>query len=308
MYKKFSSKILKNLFFFWIFTYSVSAQDVITILLDSQFPVFQKIVETFESDARQNNFKTNKILIDKTKTYASVQSLIESLNTNYIFTIGRQSSIFGKELNLPGVFSMVLFPEKEGLADKLGNPQQLLTGIKFTCNFSSQLQIIREILPKMQRIGIVYSLINSKQQVQEILTQLPPELSIIEAIVEKNDEIVGAFDSIKKKSDIFFAVVDYTVYNPTVLKYITMCSIMNRVPLIGFSKGLTQSGALISFYPDYEDIGRQALESILSIQKGTPVKSMKMAFPRKMVYSINSNTAKVLNITVPEDILKNSEK
>lgn len=299
---------LCTLFLFWIISVSISAQEVITVLLDAQFPIFQKIVENFEADARQNNFKTNRILIDKSKTFASVVSLVESLNTKYIFTIGRQSSIFGKELNLPGIFSMVLFPEKEGLMDEQGTPLLQLTGIKFTCDFIPQLKIIREILPKMKRVGMVYSPVNSKQQVKEIINQLPPEISIIEAMVEKNDEIVEAFDNIKKKSDIFFAVVDYTVYNPRVLKYITMCSIMNRVPLIGFSKGLTQSGALISFYPDYEDIGRQALQIILSIQKGTPVKSIKVAFPKKMVYSINANTAKVLNISIPNSILKNSEK
>ena len=65
-----------------------------------------------------------------------------------------------------------------------------------------------------------------------------------------------------------------------------------------------KAGALFSLDWDYRDLGAQCGEMALQVLHGVPPGSIPAAVPRKVLYSVNRNTAQQMKITIPGQFLQ----
>ena len=75
-----------------------------------------------------------------------------------------------------------------------------------------------------------------------------------------------------------------------------------RVPVIGFDPEFVRRGALLSFWIDSTDVGREAGQVAQTILEGLSVPSPRVVLPKQRI-SVNLGTAGYLGITIPANVL-----
>ncbi len=81
-----------------------------------------------------------------------------------------------------------------------------------------------------------------------------------------------------------------------------------RNPLLGWQRGLVQSGALISYGGSNFDIGRRAAYCVDNILKGTKPADLPVEQPTKFELVINVKIAKALGLTIPQSLLRRADQ
>ena len=77
---------------------------------------------------------------------------------------------------------------------------------------------------------------------------------------------------------------------------------MAGIPFVGYAEKHTQSGALFSASPDYEDIGAQAGELVNRILGGERPSALGILPARTALLSINRNVARTLGISLSAEV------
>jgi ABC-type uncharacterized transport system substrate-binding protein len=81
-----------------------------------------------------------------------------------------------------------------------------------------------------------------------------------------------------------------------------------RLPLPGHRKELVEQGALFSYSPDYQAVGRDAAQYIDKLPKGTKPADLPVARMSRLRLVINLKTAKALGLTIPPVLLFQAEE
>lgn len=107
-------------------------------------------------------------------------------------------------------------------------------------------------------------------------------------------ELLDTLGSLRDRFDFVWCLPDSALYQGPTVSAVILASIRYRVPLIGFSEGLVRAGALVGFYPDYRDIGRQTGEAVVREIRGLP--PVPVEHPRKVKASVNERVMRVLGV------------
>jgi putative ABC transport system substrate-binding protein len=107
-------------------------------------------------------------------------------------------------------------------------------------------------------------------------------------------ELLDTFGSLRERFDFVWCLPDGVLYQGPTVSAVVLASIRYRVPLIGFSEGLVRAGALVGFYPDYRDIGRQTGEAVVRQIRGLP--PVPVEYPRKVKTAVNERVMRVLGV------------
>ena len=222
--------------------------------------------------------------------------------------MGTISTQIGRESGLPGVFLFVPNPLKLGLMDENFIPLTNLTGIDINSHPVLIMEILKKIIPAIS-LGIVYNPLESKYYISK-LTEISSAggIKIIDKSITDSSEAISCFNEITGKINLILTFFDLTVFSPKTLEFLLKFSLMNKIPLIGTNEMLTKNGALISFSFDFEALAKQVSLTIGKLKSGTLSKDIKIDFPDKVTYTVNVNTARVLNIAIPDDIVKAAKK
>jgi len=203
---------------------------------------------------------------------------------------------------IPIIYTLVL----ENPADLQSNPaNQQLSGVSLTIPPEQQLKIIKEALPDVRRLGLLYSPQSDTmyQAVRKIVQKTGLRLVAEEVATER--DIPAALRKILPQIDAFWMPPDEVVYDrrfPHILRFILLESFQNSVPVIAMSVHLATAGAPLALGIDYEDIGRQTAELVLKKLTGRSSGSNVVENPRKVVIYINEWVASSLGLKIPSKV------
>lgn len=233
----------------------------------------------------------------------TVKKEINTAKPDLILTIGLDAfeSVRG-ESNFPIIYSML--PD---LTDNVsGNAG--ITGISMNISAARQLQTIKNALPELQNIGLLYNPETTGHFVEEALHAAKIKDITLSALQVRNPkDILRLLDSMKEKIDAFWMLPDLTVVTPDTVKLLMLFSINNRIPVITFSNKYAEMGALLALEIDTYDIGRQAGETAVKILSGTNVRQIAISSARNVKITINRNTARKLEIDNRGEIFKSAK-
>ena len=74
-------------------------------------------------------------------------------------------------------------------------------------------------------------------------------------------ELLDQFAALEDSYELVWCLPDSTLYQPATVTPLILSSIRRKLPVIGFSLGFVNAGALAGFYPDYRDLGAQTAEA-----------------------------------------------
>ena len=219
---------------------------------------------------------------------------------NLILAIGMDALAKLKAIkDTPIVYVMVLNPQT------LTNNGENITGVSMNLAPEKQFGVLREILPQIRKIGIIFDQGKTGPYVGRVYNAA--QLFGIELLtrqVRSSREALTALEAMAGKVDAIWLIPDTTVVNPTTVDFLLLSSIEKKLPVITFSEKYAEKGALLSLEVDAFQSGKQAGEIAGKILAGKNVSGIKGEDSRGSVMTVNLVVAKKLGISINDNIIK----
>ena len=160
-------------------------------------------------------------------------------------------------------------------------------------------------MPGQRNIGVLFNPAENQGRIDEATRAAKDMgLNLHARRVETPKDLPAALESLSNRADVLWGVADQVVLNPQTVRPILLFSLHNRIPFVGLSATWVKAGALYALDRDYGDIGRQCAEMAVKILQGTAPRSIAPAPPRKVVYSVNMKTARILKLDIQSGLLQ----
>jgi len=229
---------------------------------------------------------------------------VKQIHPRVILTIGSSATKLAKEnfKNIPIVFSAVKYPVLSGFVNSVLYPGRNITGASLDIPNDIQFKYLKKIIPHIKKIGVLYtrnteSLIPSAQVIAQQLG-----LQLIAIKVNSDRELPHALDSLANSVQAIWSVADPNLFKPKSTRYILLNTLRKRIPFMGFSRYVVESGALFALDFDYKAVGIQAGAIVDKILSGIKPEDIQVTTADVIWFHYNENTAKRINITIPKEL------
>ena len=238
---------------------------------------------------------------------ADLARFVDSAGAGTVLALGTEAAKAVKEADLkaPSVFSMVSEPGQSGLLNDTAGSGTPMTGVCLDVSIQEQFSSLLAVVPKVQRIGVIYNPQESQFIVDEALaTANMMNLGLVTYPVYSEAEVSVALSTLRPKIDALWLVSDRMVLTTQSLQYVFLFAFQTNLPLMGLSDHFVKMGALFAVGADYEDVGRQSGELAAQMLAGRSANEIPVASPRKVMLSLNLRTAEIIGHRIPDNVVK----
>ncbi len=227
-----------------------------------------------------------------------------------ILCVGSEATRFVQRLapKTPTVFCVVSDPEGQGITTP-EEAETKLAGVTTDIPVSTQFRRLREALPHVKKVGVVFDEEASSALVEKAAVEANSQgLELVAIPVKLQADVPNAFSQLRNKVDALWAIPDPTVYSSESARFILTFALGNKLPFMAYSPQYVKAGALFGLSPDYADLGRQAGEMATEVLESGRLPTPRVAHPRKHVLSINLKVMKVIGEQLPYDFVSSAEE
>ena len=174
---------------------------------------------------------------------------------------------------------------------------------------SKRLEILREVVPELQRLAILVN-VGNPSNVREIdgvraaAQTLGLEVVVLE--VRRAADIDSGFEALAARMDALYVAADALLF--TNLDRINDFMYRARLPTMHGSQEYVEAGGLISYGQNNFDQFRRAAEYVDEILKGSKPADLPVAQPTAFSLVINLKTAQAIGLTIPPRLLARADK
>jgi len=249
--------------------------------------------------------------------YQKFPELIADLiatNCDVMVTAGTPASLAVKKATstIPLVMAAVGDPVGTGLVASLAHPGGNITGLSAIASDleGKRLELLREVMPKISHIAVIWNPISSFQVISEKEMQDAAKAFNIKALslgVRTEDDLPNAFTAIlKNKPGALFVLADrlFLHLRTPLMDF----ALKHRLPGVHAYVELVEAGGLMSYGPSYGEMHRRAAYYVDRILKGTKPADLPVEQPTKFELVINLRTAKQIGLTIPPNVLARADR
>jgi putative tryptophan/tyrosine transport system substrate-binding protein len=213
---------------------------------------------------------------------------------------------------VPTVFISIGFPVELGLVQSLAHPGGNMTGIAAEAALEingKRLQILKEIVPGLKRAAFLTDTTVNDKFEAAALDQAARELGITVTPVgiKSAEDLEGAFVDIKESgADALFVTRTALTFN--LGKQIADLALAAHVASCHSFRSAVLAGGLMSLDADRVAMIGSAAAQIDKIIKGTNPADIPVEQPTRFELYINLKTARLLNLTIPPNVLALADK
>jgi putative ABC transport system substrate-binding protein len=211
---------------------------------------------------------------------------------------------------IPWVFVSSADPVQLGFVKSLARPGGNATGVTLLLDelASKRLELLKEAAPKVSRVAFLHypdHIDNELREAERAARSLGVQLQ--ELALRDPAELDGALRAaLEAKADALYVVSSrQTVRNAAKL---AAFAAENRLPLAGGWGAWVQSGGLLSYGPNVDDMVRGATTYVDRILKGAKPEDLPVQQPTKFELLVNLKTARALGLAIPESFLLRADK
>ncbi len=281
----------------------VEAEERIAVLISSQELPFEETLTGFKGYLRkqgvQTDYEVYRLEGDASKAGQVVQK-VKKGGVNLIFTLGSLATdtAIREIAEIPIVACLILRPDNLKRASNA-------TGVGLEFPLEIQFKWLHRFLPQARTIGVIFNPKENQKRIEAaayIAKNMGFRLEARE--VRTPQDVPAALDNLSKSADVLWGVTDNLVMTPQIAKHILLFSFRNSIPFIGLSSTWVKAGAFYSLDWDYADLGVQCGEIAQKVLEGVPPGAISPASPRKVMYSLNLNTARQMKIAISEELIR----
>ena len=213
---------------------------------------------------------------------------------------------------IPIVMAAAGAPVESGLVTSLARPGGNITGLSSNSLelAGKRLQLLKEILPAVSRVAVVWNAANPYpavvlQQTKEAAPALGIEILSFE--VRGPADIAGALESVmRQRPNALITVEDPLTINER--DYIVEFTARNRLPAMYGLREFVVAGGLIAYGANLADLVRRSAGYVDKILRGAKPGDLPIQLPTTFELAINLKTAKALGLTIPQSVLLRAER
>ena len=229
------------------------------------------------------------------------QQLAESSDVVLAIATPSAQSLANTTQTTPVIFSAVTDPVSAKLVESRDHPGGNVTGTSDQSSdaISTQINLIKKVLPKAKTIGILYtqSEPNSVVQKDEAKRLLEEKgFSVVEKTILDSNNVKAAAESLMAEVDMVFVPTDNII--SSTMETVKQVSIKHKVPVFGGSTEMIAVGGLYNYGTNYEELGRQTARMLVRVLKGEKPENIAVELPEKLELHTNKEMADALGIDI----------
>ena len=229
------------------------------------------------------------------------QQLAESSDVVLAIATPSAQSLANTTQTTPVIFSAVTDPVSAKLVESRAHPGGNVTGTSDQSSdaISTQINLIKKVLPKAKTIGILYtqSEPNSVVQKDEAKRLLEEKgFTVVEKTILDSNNVKAAAESLMAEVDMVFVPTDNII--SSTMETVKQVSIKHKVPVFGGSTEMIAVGGLYNYGTNYEELGRQTARMLIRVLKGEKPENIAVELPEKLELHTNQEMADALGIDI----------
>ena len=229
------------------------------------------------------------------------QQLAESSDVVLAIATPSAQSLANTTQTTPVIFSAVTDPVSAKLVESREHPGGNVTGTSDQSSdaISTQINLIKKVLPKAKTIGILYtqSEPNSVVQKDEAKRLLEEKgFTVVEKTILDSNNVKAAAESLMAEVDMIFVPTDNII--SSTMETVKQVSIKHKVPVFGGSTEMIAVGGLYNYGTNYEELGRQTARMLIRVLKGEKPENIAVELPEKLELHTNQEMADALGIDI----------
>ena len=229
------------------------------------------------------------------------QQLAESSDVVLAIATPSAQSLANTTQTTPVIFSAVTDPVSAKLVESREHPGGNVTGTSDQSSdaISTQINLIKKVLPKAKTIGILYtqSEPNSVVQKDEAKRLLEEKgFTVVEKTILDSNNVKAAAESLMTEVDMVFVPTDNII--SSTMETVKQVSIKHKVPVFGGSTEMIAVGGLYNYGTNYEELGRQTARMLIRVLKGEKPENIAVELPEKLELHTNQEIADALGIDI----------
>ena len=229
------------------------------------------------------------------------QQLAESSDVVLAIATPSAQSLANTTQTTPVIFSAVTDPVSSKLVESREHPGGNVTGTSDQSSdaISTQINLIKKVLPKAKTIGILYtqSEPNSVVQKDEAKRLLEEKgFTVVEKTILDSNNVKAAAESLMAEVDMVFVPTDNII--SSTMETVKQVSIKHKVPVFGGSTEMIAVGGLYNYGTNYEELGRQTARMLIRVLKGEKPENIAVELPEKLELHTNQEMADALGIDI----------
>ena len=204
-------------------------------------------------------------------------------------------------------------PIGSGFIATLNRPGHNITGLSTNSPvlIAKRLELLRQAFPKVSRLALLFnphtpsaqSFLRESEAVARAL-----DLQTVRTPVRNVEQLEATFSEIvNSRADAVLLIEEPTVIGRSV-KRIAEFSTKHRLLTLAGISDFAESGVLMSYGPDFNDMKRRTAFYVDKILKGAHPADLPVEEPAKFELVINLNTAKALGLTIPPSLLQRADQ
>ena len=211
--------------------------------------------------------------------------------------------------DIPIIMAGITYPVEAGLIASEEKPGNNITGVSDRTPIKQQLELMKEIIPNLKKIGLLYtsSEDNSIKQIEEAkkyAAELGLEVKV--STVANTNDIQQVTESLASQVDAIFVPIDNTI--ASAMATVTQVTDAVKVPVFPSADTMVADGGVLGVGVDQYQIGVETAKVVVKVLKGANPADTPITLANKGVVYVNEEKAKKLGITIPESILKDAQK
>jgi len=211
--------------------------------------------------------------------------------------------------DIPVVFTAVTDPISAQMVKSMDKPGANITGLSDMAPVGEHVALIREILPQVKRIGVLY---NPGEPNSIVLVKALKEeaakagLTVVEASVPKSSDAQPAVRSLVGKADAVYIPLDNTVVSA--LESVIAVGQQAKLPIFSADTDSVARGTVASVGFDYFQVGKQTGAIVARVLKGEKPGDIPVALAKGTDLFVNPKSAAAMGVTLPEAVVKRATK
>jgi len=247
--------------------------------------------------------------------YPALAADLVRLKVGVIVVVGGTATKAAKEVTrtVPIVMSLVVDPVGSGLIPSLAHPGGNVTGTSIMAPdlVGKQLELLKEVVPKISRVAVLWNPDNpggvpQLRQTEAAARALGVRLQTLEA--RGPHELDSAFAAMTRERAGALVILNDAILGVNLSKQIAELAAKSRLPAVHGVPEYAQAGGLMVYGANLLDLERRAATFVDKILKGAKPADLPIEQPSKFDLIINLKTAKALGLTIPPSLLQRADQ
>jgi len=243
-------------------------------------------------------------------TAQSISQQFKNNNLDLILAIATPNAQAAANVitDTPVLFTAVTDPVEAGIVETMEAPGGNLTGTTDMNPVAQQIELIKEFIPEITDLGVLYNPgeVNSVVQV-DLVKETTAEMGIElhEGTVSNSSEVSLAASSLVGDVDAIYVPTDNIIVSalPSVLNITNQ----NNIPVFASENGQVRQGAIATLGIDYRLLGIQTGKMAARVLNGANPAEMPVESSEELKLYLNTKAAENLNLEIPAQVLDRAD-